>query len=182
MDSSTLVSDSLSWEQVKEEIAKAFSTENVDIDHVKALLSAYKSNKDDWIRFAYFDKYKYTRNLVDDGNERYNILILCWGEGLGKILDGELKETRYSWPVKTADEIQPMKQTYEHNMTTNDVAYINTIGLHRVENTSHTDPAVSLHVYCPPIRMCKAFEERTGQSYTCNVTFYSKAGTRVPVL
>lgn len=56
MDSTTTVSQS--WEQIKEEIAKAFSTEKVDINHVKALLGAYKSNKDDWTRFAYFDKYK----------------------------------------------------------------------------------------------------------------------------
>ena len=193
MDSTTTVSQS--WEQIKEEIAKAFSTEKVDINHVKALLGAYKSNKDDWTRFAYFDKYKYTRNLVDDGNERYNILILCWGEGLGssihdhhnshcfmKILDGELKETRYSWPAKTGGEILPMEETGELNMKTDDVAYMSdTIGLHRVENTSHTDPAVSLHVYCPPIKMCNAFEEHTGQSHVCNITFYSKAGTRVPV-
>ena len=53
MDSSTVT-----WGQLREEISKAFSTENVDVDHVKALLSAYKSNKEDWGKFAYFDKYK----------------------------------------------------------------------------------------------------------------------------
>lgn len=47
-----------SWEQLKSEIAKAFSTDSVDIDHVKAVLGAYSSNKDDWGKFAYFDKYK----------------------------------------------------------------------------------------------------------------------------
>lgn len=41
-----------------------------------------------------------------------------------KILDGELKETRYSWPAKTGGEILPMEETGELNMKTDDVAYM----------------------------------------------------------
>lgn len=47
-----------------------------------------------------------------------------------------------------------------------------TIGLHRVENHTHTDPAISLHLYCPPIEVCQSFEERTGVSHKCRVTFF----------
>ena len=39
---------------------------------------------------------------------------------------------------------------------------LDTIGLHRVENVSHTDTAVSLHLYSPPITCCQSFDERTG--------------------
>lgn len=48
---------------------------------------------------------RYTRNLVDEGNGRFNLMVLCWGEGHGsaihdhanahcimKILQGELCE------------------------------------------------------------------------------------------
>lgn len=54
---------------------------------------------------------RYTRNLVDAGNGKFNLMILCWGEGHGsaihdhadahcfmKMLKGELCEVRYAWP------------------------------------------------------------------------------------
>lgn len=53
------------------------------------------------------------------------------------------------------------------------------IGLHRIENTSHTKVAVSLHVYVPPYAECQGFDEKTGKSKTCKVTFYSKYGQKV---
>ena len=50
------------------------------------------------------------------------------------------------------------------------------IGLHRIENSSHTDPAISLHLYCPPITRCHIYDERSGRSHACSVSFYSKQG------
>lgn len=40
-----------------------------------------QSNEDDWKRYAVFDPNKYTRNLVDDGNGKFNLMVLAWGEG-----------------------------------------------------------------------------------------------------
>ena len=56
------------------------------------------------------------------------------------------------------------------------LGWADSIGLHRIENPSHTDPAVSLHLYCPPITTCHTYEERTGHAHTCSVSFYSKNG------
>lgn len=52
------------------------------------------------------------------------------------------------------------------------------LGLHRVENASHTDAAVSLHLYCPPYSSCSIFNQKTGKQTKCNVTFYSQFGKR----
>lgn len=54
---------------------------------------------------------RYTRNLVDAGNDRFNLMILCWNEGQSsaihdhadshcfmKVLKGGLTEVKYSWP------------------------------------------------------------------------------------
>jgi len=49
------------------------------------------------------------------------------------------------------------------------------IGLHRVENPSFTDKAVSLHLYSPPFLECGSFDQRTGHKTMCKMTFYSKA-------
>lgn len=59
---------------------------------------------------------RYTRNLVDAGNGKFNLMIICWGEGHGsaihdhsdchcfmKMLKGELVESRYAWPETNHD-------------------------------------------------------------------------------
>ena len=55
-----------------------------------------------------------------------------------------------------------------------------TIGLHRVENPSHSDTAVTLHLYSPPFSECQSFDERTGNAHKVQVTFWSQYGKRTP--
>ena len=72
---------------------------------VEEILSAYHTNRADWKKFAKFDPYKYTRNLVHEGNGKFNLMLLCWAPGnqssihdhadahcFVKDLDGTLKE------------------------------------------------------------------------------------------
>ena len=53
----------------------------VNIEDVEELLGNYKSNPADWRKYAKFDKYKYTRNLVHEGNGKFNLMLLCWAPG-----------------------------------------------------------------------------------------------------
>ncbi|KAF9168038.1 hypothetical protein DFQ26_001741 [Actinomortierella ambigua] len=91
--------------------------DGVDVERVKQLMANYTSNNDDWKKYAMFDKGRYTRNLVDDGNGKFNLMILAWPENVGsaihdhsgshcimKCLDGELVETQYHWPDKIVTE------------------------------------------------------------------------------
>ncbi|KAF9027181.1 hypothetical protein CPC16_006642 [Podila verticillata] len=91
--------------------------EGVDVERVKTLMASYTSNQHDWEKYALFDKNRYTRNLVDDGNGKFNLMILAWPETTGsaihdhagshcvmKILDGELQETQYYWPDKIVND------------------------------------------------------------------------------
>uniref|UniRef100_T1PG29 Cysteine dioxygenase n=1 Tax=Musca domestica TaxID=7370 RepID=T1PG29_MUSDO len=184
-----------------------FATNYVNIEMVNHIMLSYKSNPKEWKKFAKFDRYKYTRNLVDAGNGKFNLMILCWGEGHGstihdhsdshcfmKMLKGELTETRFTWPENTTAEDHldtiPEGEEFEYHdalqvigqrtMGLNDVAYINdNLGLHRVENPSHSDTAISLHLYCPPFDTCSMFEKTTGKRLKCNVTFWSKYGQKV---
>lgn len=54
------------------------------------------------------------------------------------------------------------------------------LGIHRIENPSHTDNAVSLHLYCPPFDECQTFDQFTGHKRSAEVTFWSKFGKRTP--
>ncbi|KAI5726042.1 hypothetical protein M8J77_023212 [Diaphorina citri] len=176
-----------------EELHRIFSDDHVNVDYVKFVMKSYKSNPMEWRKYSKFDKYKYTRNLVDAGNDKFNLMILCWGEGHGssvhdhadahcfmKMLDGCLTETRYAWPQTDEDgEEKPLQVIGKSPLKLNEVCYINdSLGLHRVENSSYADRAVSLHLYSPPFNACSVFNERTGHKTVSKVTFWSKFGKR----
>jgi len=166
---------------------QAFETNLVDIDYIQIIMQNYKSNPKDWLQYANFKPNKYTRNLVDSGNGKFNLLLLCWAEGQGssihdhtnshcimKCLQGKLRETKYAWPE---EKDQPMKVISDGDLNLNEITYINdSLGLHRVENPSHTDEAVTLHLYTPPYVHCHTYDERTGRPQDATVTFYSKYG------
>ena len=78
---------------------------STDSNQVEELLCTYHTNRTDWKKFAKFDPYKYTRNLVHEGNGKFNLMLLCWAPGnqssihdhadahcFVKNLDGVLKE------------------------------------------------------------------------------------------
>lgn len=66
-----------------------------------------------------------------------------------KMLKGNLRETLYSSPDTNNDAIpHPLKETL---YTRDQVTYISDkIGLHKIENASDTETAISLHLYTPP--------------------------------
>lgn len=185
---------SLTLRELIDALHEAFKTDHVNIDEVQNLMASYRSNPLEWKKYAKFDRYSYTRNLVDEGNGRFNLMVLCWGEGHGsaihdhanahcimKILQGELCETRYAWPtnnneMKESEELQELKR---NTLGLNEICYINdSLGLHRVENPSTVNPAVSLHLYSPPFSSCSVFNKQTGQKTSCKVTFWSKYGEK----
>lgn len=169
-----------------------FANDEVNVEEVQNIMESYESNPLEWAQYAKFDQYRYTRNLVDEGNGKFNLMIICWGEGHGssihdhtnshcflKMLQGNLKETLYDWPQKKMNGAMVKKS--EVVVKLNQCAYINdSIGLHRVENPSHTETAVSLHLYSPPFDQCHTFDQRTGHKNVVKMTFWSKHGERTP--
>ena len=81
---------------------------------------------------------RYTRNLVDSGNGKFNLMALCWNEQQGssihdhsnshcfvKVLDGELREVMFKWPEKDNEENCEMKQGDGNTYQRDQVTYIN---------------------------------------------------------
>uniref|UniRef100_T1JM54 Cysteine dioxygenase n=1 Tax=Strigamia maritima TaxID=126957 RepID=T1JM54_STRMM len=172
------------------ELHNAFSDDRVNVEYIHELMQSYKSNRQEWSHFAKFDRHRYTRNLVDEGNGKFNLMLLCWNEGQGssihdhsdahcfmKMLEGELFEVRFPWPTESQSQDEELKSFAESRIGVNEVCYINdSMGLHRVENRNHSNTAVSLHLYCPPFEACNMFDQRTGRQTKCPVTFWSKFG------
>jgi len=97
-----------------------------------------------------------------------------------KILKGNLKETLYT-PPQTTNDNKPPQSTKQTIYTENQVTYISDkIGLHKIENMSATEPAVSLHLYTPPHahnRGFNLFDECSGKkSHIKSAPLYSVRG------
>ncbi|KAI8141872.1 RmlC-like cupin domain-containing protein [Fennellomyces sp. T-0311] len=93
-------------------------SEHIDANEIMQLMEQYSSNATDWSKYTIFDHSRaYTRNLIDDGNGKFNLMILAWSKGqqspihdhagshcIMKVLDGELQETQYEWPSADVGE------------------------------------------------------------------------------
>ncbi|KAJ5749925.1 Cysteine dioxygenase [Penicillium manginii] len=170
------------------------SSEEVDESYLISLLKKYVSDPSDWIDYFYNDTSKnYTRNAIENINQKANILLLVWNPGKGspihdhanahcimKVLAGQLNETVYYTPDQESGEEKPLEIKSSNTFGMNEVTYISDdIGLHRVHNPSSSNVAVSLHLYTPPNAAdygYNIFNEATGSaSFVSQAHSISKA-------
>jgi cysteine dioxygenase len=135
-----------------------------------------------WDRYAHPDPMKnYTRNLIATDDETYTLLLLCWNPGKSspihdhpcdgcwvRVCEGKIQETRYE--VTENDENETGTSTrlvmisdavIEDSMPT----FIHdSIGYHKVGNPSDAQVAVTLHLYCPPVKECKIWHDPADSS------------------
>ncbi|KFM63606.1 Cysteine dioxygenase type 1, partial [Stegodyphus mimosarum] len=170
-------------------INEAFQSKDINEASIIQLLSMYESNETDWEMFAKFDDQNYTRNLVDEGNGKYNLMILAWKPGQGscihdhakakcfvKVLSGTLQEIRYDIPKKGRTFSKIGQYTRERD----DVGFIDdSIGVHEMKNDG-SEPAVSLHLYTPPFNTCNTFDAETGVATPCEMSYWSIFGKVLP--
>jgi len=129
------------------ELHRVFAEDRVNVEYVQYLMESYRSDPAEWLKYAKFNKFRYTRNLVDAGNGKFNLMVLCWGEGNGssihnhpdsdcvmKILAGQLTEVRFAWPEKNDDDdddddddqqLRPMRELGRTVLETDGICHIN---------------------------------------------------------
>lgn len=197
----------------------------VDVEELKAAMRAYRSREEEWSKYAFADYSRaYTRNLVDHGNGKSNLLVLVWTPGKAspvhdhanahcvmKVLKGKLRETLYCWPCQRVDnptdcatspeslypstthtcssraeDLGPAALAVKRSTTyeAEAVTYMSDrLGLHRIQNPSPDEVAVSLHLYTPPNAAkhgCHIFDEYTGRkSHVQQCHFYSELGVKM---
>ncbi|KAF2637181.1 cysteine dioxygenase type I [Massarina eburnea CBS 473.64] len=179
--------------------SSGIDSSDVDENELQKLMEEYVSDEDQWAQYKFEAQDRaYTRNLVDKGNGKSNLLILVWSPGKGspihdhanahcimKILKGSLTETRYAWPTVSLNqnENRPLDVISKKTYSRDQVAYMSDrLGLHRISNPHPTDFAVSLHLYTPPnaaVYGCRIFDEKTSaSSHIKQCTVYSEYGDR----
>jgi cysteine dioxygenase len=175
--------------------SSGLNSEDIDVQQLRSLMETYISNEQDWKKYAFSDSSRgYTRNLVDEGNGKSNLLVLVWTPGKGspvhdhadahclmKVLKGSLKETRFDFPRNNASPPKVIKETLYNE---NEVTYMaDELGLHKISNPDTDKLAVSLHLYTPPNAAregCNIFNEMTGKrSHVTQCHFYSEFGCKV---
>ena len=66
--------------------SSGIDSDDVDVDDLMDLMRAYRSDESQWKQYALGDPSRnYTRNLVDEGNGKANLLILVWSPGKGNL-------------------------------------------------------------------------------------------------
>ncbi len=181
--------------------SSGINSDDVDQNDLVRLMEQYISQEKQWRHYAFADPSRnYTRNLVDEGNGKSNLLVVVWNPGkcspihdhadahcVMKLLKGSLKETLYALPayvpeaaVSKGPSTPPhaVKETLYHE---NEVTYISDkIGLHKISNPSKDELAVSLHLYTPPHAAnfgFNLFDEKTGKStHIKQAGFFSDRG------
>ena len=149
-----------------------------------------KLTRKEWAPFAHFDPTKaYTRNLIYTDNETFTLLLLLWNAGAEskihdhpcdgcwlQVLQGEIQECRYEYPGGSDESL---KCIAEERFQEGEVAFINdSIGLHKIANPCPSVPAVTLHLYHPPFKDCKVWDNSAScsVSQSCCADHFSEYG------
>lgn len=67
--------------------SSGLDSSDVDVNDLMKVLQGYKSMESEWQEFAFVDLSRnYTRNFVDHGNGKANMLILVWSPGKGSLV------------------------------------------------------------------------------------------------
>lgn len=163
------------------------------VDLVLQQLKHYSARFQDWKHYANFSDLHYTRNLVDD-NDMLEMIVLCWNPGQESrihnhgdsdcfmvVLEGEIVEKRFAVEGSAIDAgtcpnlslISETKLAYG-----SDAVHIHDkLGVHAVGNATDK-PAVTLHVYTPPIKRVKVFEPENNKIVIRTPGFFSVHGRK----
>ena len=142
---------------------------------LKRLLTELKAGRADWSLLAphvAFDPQGYVRKRLFR-NREWEVLLLCWLPGQKTVVHdhggswgatlmiaGEMNESLFRWQ----GEGRPMRLAESRDIGLKRVTVETTATVHRVENRS-TAPALSLHIYSPPLRMLHSYDPETGNRH-----------------
>ena len=167
-----------------------------EVARLKTLLFSRPIPESEWRPFVFFKAGGYARNLIDHGNGNFNLLLVTWlpsqnrypwecgtlltccscihnhagSHCLMRVLEGRVEEILYDTPTGDGSALPPKKPRV---LNVGECSYINDeMGVHSVGNPTD-QPAMTLHLYSPPIQQCQVFGDRPGTQLTeCAVDSY----------
>lgn len=146
---------------------------------------------EDYQEYAHFNSSKnYTRNLIATDHKSFTLMLLCWNAGKSspihdhpcdgcwmRVVMGSVQECRYN---KLNSDEECLTCVSNDIYTEGQQAFIqDSMGYHKVGNPSHSKPAITLHLYCPPFETCKIWMDPHDSVASCtksNVCYHSEYG------
>ena len=139
-----------------------------------------------YIRVYSVDSCFFVNILFTTDNKTYTLLLLCWTPGQHspihdhpcdgcwmKVLRGQIRECRF----QKDPDFESLVLTQDATYYTEEAAYMeDSLGLHSVGNPSSTFPAITLHLYCPPIKQCRVWMDETDRPEVVTVKHFSEYG------
>lgn len=126
-----------------------------------------------------FSSESYARNLFYK-DSRFEVLIMCWGKdqkspihdhfesfSVEKIFSGKIINTNYQLLDPQTDEI---KETDSQTLDIGEVIFSNPGAIHKIEPANDL-PAVSIHLYSPPLKQMKFFNLEEKTSYWAKLRY-----------
>lgn len=180
------MSDLTELERVITEVLKTSETFQEKKDRMIEALEPMKLDSLDWTKYQFWESNSYTRNAIIH-NDLFTLLALCWDSGCSSPihdhpcdgcwivgLQGNIEEKKY---VLQRDET--LKEVSAETVKTGDISWMhNSVGFHKVSNTSAEERAVTLHIYSPPYKVCRGYNEK-GEYWYCSPKFYSVNGEKI---
>jgi C_GCAxxG_C_C family probable redox protein len=120
-----------------------------------------------------FSPDNYARNLFFK-DSRFEVLVMCWGKdqkspihdhytsfSVEKIFSGGILNTNYH---RVDPESDVIKEADSQDLSVGDVIFSHPGEIHKIEPTNNA-PAVSIHLYSPPLKQMKFFNLETQTSH-----------------
>lgn len=164
---------------------------------IDTLLRRTNLTTDEVNKYTFWDGEKpYTRNLIHTDGENYTLLMLCWNGGREssihnhpcegcfiKTIRGCIRETRY----EVHEETNEIRQSKVKFFNEGQVSYMHdSIGLHKIGNPNKDTGSVTLHLYTPPFKSCRIWNESGPGSLSNSIEvkagYFSVLGHRSPNL
>ena len=161
---------------------KLYAKKDFPINEVSNFIYNYKLNKEDLLKYSFFDKSIYTRNLVFRNND-FEILFLCWGPGQLAPVHGH--EGEKCWARVETGKLKfcnfniisenPLKLKNEKEIIGNKGFLDGPADIHSVENNFNIN-SISLHVYAKPYDSCDIYDIKKNEINRVKLRYYSKFG------
>eukprot|EP00004_Rigifila_ramosa_P017980 TRINITY_DN4427_c1_g1_i1.p2 TRINITY_DN4427_c1_g1~~TRINITY_DN4427_c1_g1_i1.p2 ORF type:complete len:429 (+),score=100.23 TRINITY_DN4427_c1_g1_i1:1223-2509(+) len=141
-----------------------------DASRVTSLLQRCHLNPKEWKEYAEVDECCYSRNLIA-ADPQFSLYLISWNKGQSsrvhdhsqsrawiKVLEGELRETRYSVCATSQSKSFTVAQISSSVFSAGQVDALEGDVVHKTENVADGQ-SFSLHLYAPSFKHCGIYNE-----------------------
>lgn len=135
---------------------------------LRSVLDQIAFSPEEWKQYVHFCPQRYSRNLLLL-DEAFSLILICWAPGQGTPVHDHGGNDRKSWVrvlsgtvlyTEYAEDGQTPVATNVHTPDGDSFFTDTSEKIHQLTNPSSEEPAISLHLYSPPLIHCSYFDQQ----------------------